>query len=151
LTVALVLTLPPTYETPRRPTYDNVFPNYYPERINQFNVTYMGTKPTTSFYVIITSVNASFPDQYYQNHIRVNSTAIKVLFTLGENGSTMEKDTQSMLFSINENVTGFSFTWDTESRVFYVLPLRDVYGVQYIWNETENYYELSSVRTGGQP
>jgi hypothetical protein len=119
-------------------------PNYYPEKINQFNLTceYLESNPA-SFYMIVNSINVSFPAQTQETYVPVNDTAIKVLFTVSEGTSPIHKDTKPILFSINENVTGFSFTIYPETVSDTLFPSARNYGMNYVWNGIENYYELS--------
>jgi Ca2+/Na+ antiporter len=157
--VALVLTLFQAYEASKpyeasRLTVYNYyindhnsnFPNYYPDRVNQFNLTcqYLETKPA-SFYMVVNSVNVSFPAQPQVNvSFQFNSTALKVLFTVSENTSSMDEDTRPILFSINENVTGFSFTIYPDFVSDTVFPAEQTFGMDYAWNEMENCYALSN-------
>jgi hypothetical protein len=158
VTVALVFTLFQAYEVARgRTVYeyyitDNSFPNFYPGRTNQFNLTckYLETRPA-SFYMVINSVNVSFPAQPQETYIPVNSTAIKVLFTVSENTSPMHKDTKPIFFNINENVTGFSFRVYPETVSAILFPAGNTYGMDYIWNGLENCYELSQPYIVVQP
>ena len=149
LAVALVLTLFQAYEAPRRTVYEYYiygFPNYYPGRTNQFNLTCQNLESTpASFYMVINSVNASFPAQPQLTYIPVNSTAIKVLFTVSENTSPLAEDTAPIFFDIDENVTGFSFTTNPQMVTTTLFPAGGIYGVDYVWNGLENYYELSQL------
>jgi hypothetical protein len=148
--VALVFSLFQAYEVSRgRTVYeyyitDDSFPNFYPGRTNQFNLTckYIEYRPA-SFYMVIYSVNVSFPAQPQGTYILVNSTAIKVLFTVSENTSFMYKDTKPIFFNINENVTGFSLRAYPETVSEILFPAGNTYGMDYVWNGLENYYELS--------
>ena len=154
--VALGFTLFQVYETPRKTILEyylndySKFPDYYPKIINQFNLTChnIGDR-TNSFYMMLNSVNASFPTQPQESHISIRDTAIKVLFTLGESGSSNEKDTKSVLFSINDNVTGFSIKVEPETWND-LLGAGSLYAMQYVWNGTENCYKLDFV-LGAQP
>jgi hypothetical protein len=147
--VALVLTLFQAYEAPRRTVYEYFiygFPNYDPGRTNQFNLTCQNLESTpASFYMVINSVNASFPTHPQLTYIPVNSTAIKVLFTVSENTSPLAKDTEPIFFYIDENVTGFSFTTNPQTVTATLFSAGGIYGVDYVWNGLENYYELSQL------
>jgi hypothetical protein len=149
LAVALVLTLFQAYEAPRRTVYEYYiygFPNYYPGRTNQFNLTCQNLESApASFYMIINSVNASFPTQPQLTYIPVNSTAIKVLLTVSENTSPLAEDTEPIFFDIDENVTGFSFTIHPQIVTATLFPAGSIYGIDYVWNGLENYYELSQL------
>lgn len=148
--IALVFSLFQAYEASRgRTVYeyyitDNSFPNFYPWQTSQFNLTcnYIERRPA-SFYMVINGVNVSFPDQPQVTYIPVNSTTIKVLFTVPENTPFMYKDTKTIFFNINENVTSFSFSAYPETESNILFPAGRTYGVDYVWNGLENCYEVS--------
>ena len=152
LALALAVILFQAYEVPRRTVYNYYInnsgysnsPNYYPGKINQFNLTceYLESNPA-SFYMVVNSVNVSFPAQPQETYVPVNATAIKVLFTVSEGTSFMHKDTKPILFSINENVTGFSFTIYPETVSDTLFPAAGTYGMDYVWNGIENCYVSS--------
>jgi len=123
---------------------DNSFPNFYPGRTNQFNLTckYIESRPA-SFCMVINSGNVSFPVQPQETYIPFNSTAIKVLFTVSENTPSMHEDTKIIFFNIHENVTGFSFRVYPETVSDILFPAGNTYGMDYVWNGTENCYVLS--------
>lgn len=131
---------------------DNSFPHYYPGITNQFNLTclYLESRPA-SFYMVINSVNVTFPVQPQEPYVPVNSTAIKVLFTVSEGTSPLHKDTKLIFFSIDENVTGFSFRVYPETVSNILFPAGNTYGMDYVWNGLENYYELSQPYMVVQP
>jgi len=147
----LVLTLFQAYEAPRRTVYEYYItdnsPTYYPGRTNQFNLTcdYLSIKQA-SFYLVVNSVNVSFPTQP-QNSVsfQFNSTALKVLFTVSDGTPLRTEDTRDILFSINENVTGFSFTVHPDTVTSTVFPAGGRYGMDYAWNGTKNCYEISQL------
>lgn len=152
LALVLAVILFQAYEAPRRTVYNYYINNsgysnslnYYPGKINQLNLTceYLESNPA-SFYMVVNSVNVSFPAQPQETYVPVNGTAIKVLFTVSEGTSSMHKDTKPILFSIDENVTGFSFTIypETESNTLFFAAGN--YGMDYVWNGIENCYVLS--------
>lgn len=157
LTLALVFTLFQAYRTSQTNLLEyyfndrSKFPDYYPETTNQFNLTCDNDGDTAnSFYMIINSVNASFPTQPHETYITVSDTAIKVLFTLEENGSPNEKQTKLVLFNINENVTGFSFRAHPENMNDFTFA-GGLYAMKYVWNGTENCYKLGSALLTPQP
>jgi hypothetical protein len=89
--------------------------------------------------LVVRSVNASFLAQTQPNYVQVNSTLIKVHFTLSENWfSRRSKTTESVLFNIDENVTGFSFTITPDSWSKGCLFVSGQPFVSYVWNGTEN-------------
>jgi len=148
--IVLVFLIFQAYEASRGRTIfeyyitDNSYPNFYPGRTNQFNLTcnYIERRPA-SFYMVIDSVNASFPDQPQGTFIPVNNTEIKVLFTVSENTPFMYKDTKTIFFNINENVTGFSLRACPETVSESLFPAGNTYGVDYVWNGLENCYKIS--------
>jgi len=157
VTAALVFSLFQAYEVSMgRTVYsyyimDRSFPNYYPGT-TQFNLTcqYLENRPA-SFYLIINGVNVSFPVTQQETYVAVNSTAIKVLFTVSENTPPKYIDTKSILFSIDENVTGFSFRVYPETMSDTLFPTGYTYGVDYGWNAIGGYYELSQPYIVVQP
>jgi hypothetical protein len=158
LAIVLVFSLFQAYDVSRgRTVYeyyitDNNFPNFYPGRTNQFNLTcrYLETRPA-NFYMVINSVNVSFPAQPQETYISVNSTAVKVLFTVSENTPPMHEDTKIIFFNINENVTGFSFRGYPETVSETLFPAGNTYGMDYVWNGTGNCYVLSQPYMIAQP
>jgi len=149
--IALVFSTFQAYEASRgRTVYeyyvtDNSYPHFYPLQTNNFNLTckFIECRPA-SFYMVINSVNVSFPAQPQETYIPVNSTAIKVLFKVSENTSFMDKETKTIFFSIDENVTGFSFCAYPETVSNTLFPAGSTYSVEYVWNGLENYYDASS-------
>lgn len=147
---ALIFSLFQAYEASRgRTVYeyyitDNSSPNFYPEQTNQFNLTckYLETRPA-GFYMVINSVNISFPAQPHEDYVMVNSTAIKFPFTVLENTPPMDEDLIIIFFNINENVTGFSFRAYPETVNAILFPAGNSYGMDYVWNGLENCYEVS--------
>jgi hypothetical protein len=113
---------------------------FYPETGKHFNMTCrnQGDK-FCSFTIAITSVNASFPVQSI--YVQVNSTSIRVPFQLSEKGLTASETTEPIIFDIDENVTGFSFTFFPvyAGGTDLVFVMGDTYR-SYIWNGTENCY-----------
>jgi len=116
---------------------------FYPETTNQLNLTCSSDGDRScSFYMVIRSVNASFPAQTQPNYVQVNSTLIKVHFTLSESWFSKSKATESLLFNIDKNVTGFSFAILPDSWSKGCLFVSGQAFVSYIWNGTENCYML---------
>jgi hypothetical protein len=93
-----------------------------------------------SFYLILRSVNASFPTQTQLNYIQINETAVKVPFTLSGVFSPTEV-TRHLPFEVDENVTGFSFSIlpDSWRGCTFVTGQPSV---SYVWNITENCFML---------
>jgi len=121
---------------------------FYPETAKQLNLTCrnQGDK-SCSFYIVISSVNASFSVQTQPTYVQVNSTTVKVPFTLSERWLFMSDATEHLPFNIDENVTGFSFRILPEfgGGTDLVFIMGDA-SVNYIWNGTENCY-MSGERT----
>jgi len=115
---------------------------FYPETVNQLNLTSsnVGDK-SCSFYMLIRSVNASFPAPTQSTYVHINNTLVKVLFTLSERWFSMNKATESIFFYIDENVPGFSFKISPESWNNGVFVSSENF-VRYIWNEREKCYML---------
>jgi hypothetical protein len=112
---------------------------FYPETTNQLNLTCSSDGGRyCSFYLVVRSVNASFPAQTQPNYVQVNSTVIRVHFTLSENWFSRSKTTESVLFNIDKNVTGFSFTLRLDSWSKGCLFISGQPFVSYVWNGTEN-------------
>jgi hypothetical protein len=96
-----------------------------------------------SFDIIVSSVNASLSSENPQSYSQINNTAVKVPFTLQESGSSVNGNSKPMFFTINENVTGFSFRLSLEAHAFNSIQVNNaVYTISSVWNATENCYEL---------
>jgi hypothetical protein len=95
---------------------------------------------TADFQIIITSVNASFP--LHPSQERVSST-IKIPFLLLERGSPGSAETETVSFTIDQNVTGFSFTMYAAEQCPSLVVASGDTSVSFAWNRTENCYELS--------
>ena len=98
-----------------------------------------GIRPC-SFYLVLRSVNASFPTQAHPDYIQINETAVKVPFTLSGMFSPTEA-TRYVPFEIDENVTDFSFSIlpDSWRGCTFVTGQPSV---SYVWNITENCFML---------
>ena len=113
---------------------------FYPETANQLNLTCSNRgSRSCSFYMVIRSVNASFPAQAQPNYVQVNSTSVKVHFTLSESWFSPSEATDSLFLNIDKNVTGFSFTILPESWNGCLFVSGEAF-MSYIWNGTENCY-----------
>jgi hypothetical protein len=116
---------------------DNGGKQFYPGRVNTFGVvsSNMGTR-TASFILIIKSVNASFTVGSQQYFGQVNSTEIKIPFSFGQGG----RDTKTVQFTIDENVTAFAFYTSAEGHVFVTSYTMQANGM---WNSKTNSYTLT--------
>ena len=94
-----------------------------------------------SFYLILKSVNASFPTLTELNYLHISDTSVKVPFTISGLLSPTEV-TKYVFFEIDEDVTGFSFSILPESWSSKVLFVSGQPIVSYVWNETENCFML---------
>lgn len=94
--------------------------------------------------LVFSSVNASFHVTNQQNYIQTSSRTVKVPFSLQESGVSMSTDTKPVFFTIDENVTEFSFSFSLEAQDYshLVVSSGDT-GVSFVWNVTENCYTLN--------
>jgi hypothetical protein len=133
------------YDVPRRAVISYLFAGdtkYYDREYNQIliNCQNYGDK-AASFYLILNSINASFQNQTQQNYIQTSSRTIKVPFMLQESWLSTNAESKPVFFTIDENVTGFSFSFSLENQSH--APLIVASGdtnVEYAWNSTENCY-----------
>jgi hypothetical protein len=94
-----------------------------------------------SFYLVLSSVNASFQVKTQQNYVQISSTTVKVPFFLQESGRSMSEASKPVFFTIDQNVTGFSFSFSLERQdyVHLVVASGDTC-VWFVWNGTKNVY-----------
>jgi hypothetical protein len=113
----------------------------YPESVKQLGLTCssQGIR-SCSFYLILSSVNASFPTQTQLDYIQFNETTVKVPFTLSGLFSPSEV-TRYLPFEIDDNVTGFSFSILPDSWRGCTFVTGQP-AVSYVWNITENCFML---------
>jgi hypothetical protein len=118
---------------------DDGWKQFYPRRINTFTVSSsnMGMR-TASFNLIIKSVNASFVVDSQQYFGHGNGTEIKVPFSFPQGGT----DTKTVHFTIDENVTSFSFDISVEGQVFVTSYTMQANGE---WNSKTDSYTLNVV------
>jgi hypothetical protein len=116
-------------------------PKFYPKSVKQLNLTSssQGIR-SCSFYLVLRSVNASFPTQAQLNYIQINETAVKVPFTLSGLFSPTVV-TKYLVFEIDKDVTGFSFSILPDSWRGCVFVTGQP-SVSYVWNGTENCFML---------
>jgi len=118
---------------------------FYPGEVNEISVYCSNSGDRAcSFYLVLSSVNASFPAQTQQTYLQINNTMVKVPFLLHERWSSMSADSKPVFFTIDENVTGFSFSLSLEANsynpvVVYSAPFSRIWCV---WNATESCYKL---------
>ncbi len=80
---------------------------FQPDVVNQFNVTSgtNGIRPT-SYYLVLTSVNASFTEENPKEYLRVDNITIKIPFKFEE--SKPANLNKLVFFKIDQNATGCS-------------------------------------------
>ena len=120
-------------------TYDVSFADneFVAGQVLEFNVTCenLGIRETT-FYLTLTSTNASLVVGSQQNYIQVNDTAIKIPFHFAA-ASIHAKETKPV--SVTTDVSAISFQLDFKSPI---VATGGVIGVQGQWNETTNGYTV---------
>jgi len=117
----------------------------YPGKVNEVAL-YCSNRGSRSanFYIVLTSVNASFNIEDQQDYLSVNSTMVKVPFALSENWFSANADSKVVFFTVSDNVAGFSFFVDIENRAFGGLDTPGgVWFVRYAWNATTNCFILT--------
>ncbi|MCW4044086.1 MAG: hypothetical protein NWE94_01040 [Candidatus Bathyarchaeota archaeon] len=124
---------------------DNDTAKFYVEEVNQLNLycENHGDRDA-SFYLVLSSVNASFPVQTRQTYLRVSSTTIKVPFLLQERELPVDAEIKPVFFTIDKNVTSFSFNISVEAHDSPVDVSMVLTDLLYVWNGTENCYILES-------
>ena len=96
---------------------------------------------SSSFYLVLKSVNASFTTLTELNYLHINDRAVKVPFTISGLFSPTEV-TKYVFFEIDKNVTGFSFSILPDSWSSRCLFVSGQPSVSYVWNGTENCFTL---------
>jgi hypothetical protein len=114
---------------------------FYPLEVNHFNISSANSGlRTTSFYVVLKSVNTSFVVENQQDYIQVNRTMVKIPFTFQELGRASES--KPIFFAIDENVTSFLFKADIETQDSSTLLVGAVFSMNSTWNSTKNSYSI---------
>ena len=114
---------------------------FYPIKANQFNISSANSGlRTTSFYIVLKSVNASFVVENQQDYIQVNRTMVKIPFTFQELGRASES--KPVFFTIDENVTSFLFKADIETQDSSTLLVGAVFWMNCTWNSTKTSYTI---------
>jgi len=114
---------------------------FYPVEANHFNISSANSGfRTTSFYIILKSVNASFVVENQKDYIQVNRTMVKIPFTFQELGRASES--KPVFFIIDENVTSFLFKADIETKGSSTLLVGAVFWMNCTWNSTNNSYTI---------
>jgi hypothetical protein len=100
---------------------------------------------SASFYLVLTGFNASLQVKTQQDYVQTNSTTVKVPFSLQESGLSMSTDSKPVFFTIDENVTEFSFSLWVETHDYSRLVVSSGdYFIQFVWNATENCYKTGN-------
>jgi len=119
-------------------------PRYYPEESNAIaiNCKNHGGRDG-NFRLVLGLKNTSFSNQTNQPYDKVSSTLVKLPFNLHGGGS----ESRFVFFSIDENVTRFSFTLSLESDFNPINPVNiakaPISSVVYDWSEAAKRYTLS--------
>jgi hypothetical protein len=118
---------------------------FYLGEVNEISVNCISTGDRAcSFYLVVSSVNATFSAQNPQTYLHVNTTIVKVPFLLQERWSSMNADSKPVFFTIDENVTGFSFRLSLESQGYSSVNVFEapVSSIWCVWNATEGCYMI---------
>ena len=120
-------------------------PKYYNGADNQLVMTCenVGDK-VASFYLVCNGLNASLQAKTQRDYVQTSNRTVKVPFSLQERGLPLSEDRKPVYFTIDENVTEFSFTFSLEAQNsnHLVVSSGDT-SVTYLWNVTENCFILS--------
>ena len=114
---------------------------FYPVEANHFNISSANSGlRTTSFFIVLKSVNASFVVENQQNYVQVNRTMVKIPFTFQELGRASES--KPVFFTIDENVTSFLFKADIEIQRQLHTSRWCMFSMNCTWNSTKNSYTI---------
>jgi hypothetical protein len=90
----------------------------------------------TSFYLTLTSINASLTAGNQQNYIKINNTAIKIPFHFNT-ASIHVRETKPVLVTIDESVSDFGLDFKSS-----VITTGGIMGIEGQLNETTNDYAM---------
>jgi hypothetical protein len=111
---------------------------FYAGQVNKLNISCESLcMRETSFYLVLKSVNATLVVENQQNYIQLNSTAIKMPFTLS---SVHETQSKVLSFIIDKNVANFEFYPNIERLKDFPIVTGSTRQVQCAWNSTTNSY-----------
>lgn len=116
----------------------------YRDQVNQVDL-YSSNHGDRSadFFIILNGVNASFQLQNQQNYILLNSRSIKVAFSLSEPWFSKNAQSQSVFYTVDDNVTSFSFSTHIEPKGLGGLSVMNgLTSVTYVWNGTQDCYVM---------
>lgn len=119
----------------------------YPDEANQAVLSCQNHgNRAANFYVILKSVNASLQVQTQQNYVSVDSQTVKVPFSLSEASLAANPVNKSVIFTIDERASGFSFSTSLEPIGHEELYLKSSRNSEtFVWNLTENCYVLDVI------
>ena len=111
---------------------------FYAGQVNKLNISCESLcMRETSFYLVLKSVNSSLVVENQQNYIQLNSTAIKIPFTLS---SLHEIQSKVVFFTIDKNVANFEFYPNVERLKDFPIVTGSTSQVQCAWNSTTSSY-----------
>ena len=116
--------------------------NFYGGETNQLAV-FAGNhgNRAVSFKLIISSVNVSFQIQPQQDCIQINNRTCKVPFSLQESSLLGSSENKPLFFTIDENVSGFSFSVSLEAQPSGSVSVASgITYITYTWNGIANCY-----------
>ncbi len=91
-----------------------------------------------SFRLVISSVNASFQIQPQQDYVQINNRTSKVPFSLQESSLFGSSENKPLFFTIDENVSGFSFSVSLEAQPSGSVSVASgITYITYTWNGTQ--------------
>jgi flagellar basal body-associated protein FliL len=122
---------------------DTNIAKYYPDQTNFIVIRSSNSgNRAASFYLEMSFTNSSFSNQTEAPYTEVNSTLVKIPFSLDKASTTEEASNKTIFFTIDDNAPGFSFFLSLENRDTTTPEiLASLYSLSYGWNETTNCYE----------
>ena len=102
----------------------------------------LGKSIASDFYIIIHSENASFQVLSQQGYVWVNNRTVKVPFSLPESPQPTSAVKKEVYYTIDENVTVFSFSTSLEPNGINLSYISPHNTFAFVWNNTENSYDL---------
>jgi hypothetical protein len=111
---------------------------FYAGQVNKLNISCESLcMRETSFYLVLKSVNSSLVVENQQNYVQLNSTVIKIPFTLS---FVHEIQSKVVFFTIDKNVVNFEFYPHIEQLKDFPIVTGSTNQVQCAWNNTTNSY-----------
>ena len=120
-------------------------PKYYDREGNQLIIQCQNHGDrAASFYLVLSSINATLQVETQQNCIQTNSRTVKIPFLLQESWLSTSANSRPVFFTIEENVTSFSFSMSLEAQDYSSLVVASGDTDEtFVWNGTENGYMLN--------